>query len=64
MNQLNRSGSKQGLLKKQVETFGLRKVSRPPNPNPLALLYHPKSGRLFDLLLAKPLRQIFHFDCG
>ncbi len=44
MNQLNRSVSKQGLLRKQVETFGLRKVFQPLDTIQLMLLYHPTKG--------------------
>ncbi len=48
MIQLDQSVVIQGLLRKQAEMFGLRKLSRPSNPNQLALPYHPKSGQLFD----------------
>ncbi len=62
-NQLNQSVHTSGLLRKQLEMFGLRKVSRPLDQNPLALSYHPKTGQLFDLILAKALRQILRLDC-
>ncbi len=53
MNQLSRSVSNQGLLRKQVKMFSLRKMSRPPNPNRLALPYHQKVGNCLTSYLQK-----------
>ncbi len=63
MNQPNQLAFTQVLSREQVKLVNLHMMVRPTNPNPLVLTYHLKSGRLFDLYLAKPLRQISNFDC-